>query len=160
MESKTEIFVRKATIKDLKGILRLNLDLFKKEYKDFDKSLDLNWPLREGTDYFKNRIEKDGFVEVAEKNGKIIGYLCGGLCERISYRKPAKCAELENMYIDKKFRNKGLGFIMAKDFLEWCKVKKVNYVSARASAQNKLGIKFYRNFGLEDYDLILEKKIK
>jgi len=157
---KSKIRVRKAAMKDLKDIIKLNLDLFKKEYKDFDRSLDLNWPLREGTDYFKNRIKKDGFVEVVEKNGKIIGYLCGGLCDRISYRKQAKCAELENMYIDKKFRNKGLGFVMTKNFLEWCKAKKVDYISARASAQNKLGIKFYRDFGFKDYDLILEKKIR
>ena len=147
-------------MKDLKDILRLNLALFKKEHKDFDKSLDLNWPDREGKNYFEDRTKKsDGFVEVVEKDGKIIGYLCGGLCDKISYRKPAKCAELENMFIDKKFRNKGLGFIMTKDFLKWCKSKKVDCISTRASAQNKLSIKFYRNFDFKDYDLILEKKL-
>jgi len=161
MKEKVRFNIRKAKPEDLKSILKLNFALFKKEYKEFDKTLDLNWPTREGKNYFKDRIKKsDGFVEIVEKNKKIIGYLCGGICDRISYRKTAKCAELENMFIDKKFRNRGLGFIMTKDFIEWCKDKKVDYISTRASAQNKLSIKFYRNLGFKEYDLILEKKIK
>ncbi len=45
--------IRKANLKDLKEILRLNFDLFKKEYREFDKSLDLKWTYsREGKEVF------------------------------------------------------------------------------------------------------------
>ena len=55
---KKDFIIRKADIKDLKDILKLNFELFKKEYQEFDKSLNLNWPYREGKNYFRNRIIK------------------------------------------------------------------------------------------------------
>ncbi len=149
--------IRKPTIKDLEEILRLNLELFKKEYKEFDKSLNLNWTYKEGKEYFKDRIiKKDGFVEVVEHKGKIIGYLCGGISERLFYRKKARYAELEDMLIEKKFRGKGLGTKLTSDFINWCKKNKVDYISVKASAGNKLAINFYRKLGFKDYDLTLE----
>ncbi len=153
---------RKATIKDLDDILRLNFDLFKKEYKEFDKSLDMNWTYsKEGKEYFKDRItRKGGFVEILEYNGKTIGYLAGGLVEKMDYRIDAKYAEAENMLIEKKYRGQGLGFKLMKNFINWCKENKVNYISLTASADNKYAIEFYRSMGFKDYNLTLEKKLK
>ncbi len=75
------------------------------------------------------------------------------------YRKKAKCAELENMLIEKKFRNKGLGTKLVRDFINWCKNNKVNYISATASIKNKSAINFYKNLRFKEYGLILEKKL-
>lgn len=153
--------IRKAIPRDLKDILRLNSDLFKKEYREFDKSLDLKWTYSKvGKKYFKNRIiKKDGFVEVIENNRKIIGYLCGGISRRLSFRKEGKYAELENMLIEKKFRGKGLGIKITKDFLKWCKRNKIDYVSVMASAKNENTLQFYRKQGFKDYDLKLEIRL-
>lgn len=159
--AEVKILIRKANIKDLKDILRLNFELFKKEYREFDKSLSLNWTYsRIGKEYFKDRIVKnDGFAEVAENKGRIIGYIVGGLSKGLSFRRKAQYAELENMLIEKKFRGRSLGTKLTKNFLNWCKRNKVNYVSVRASAQNKTAINFYKSLGLKEYDLILEKKL-
>ena len=157
---KNNFIFRKANLKDLKDILRLNFELFQKEYREFDKSLNLNWTHREGKKYFKNRIiKKDGFIEVVENKGKIVGYLCGGVTEGLPFRKKARCAELENMLIEEKFRGKGLGAKLTKDFINWCKKNKVNYISVRTSIQNKPACDFYRSSGFKDYDLVLELKI-
>ena len=51
-----DFITRRATIEDLKDIRILYSKLFKKEYREFDKSLDLNWEDREGGKYFKKRI--------------------------------------------------------------------------------------------------------
>ncbi len=150
---------RKATAKDLKAILGLNFDLFKKEYREFDKTLDLKWTHTKGKKYFRDRIsKKDGFVEVVENKREIIGYLCGGISQRQSFRRSAKYAGLENMLILKKFRNKGLGTKLTRDFINWCKNNKVDYISVTASAQNKMGIKFYKKHGFKEYDLTLQIK--
>jgi len=152
---------REAEIRDLKEILRLNFELFKKEYKEFDKSLNLNWTYK-NRKYFKNRIiKKGGFVKVVENKGKIIGYLCGGIrtLEGLDYRKEVSYAELENMFIEKKFRGKGLGAKLLKDFINWCKRNKIDCLSVTASAENKLTVGFYRKLGFKDYDLTLEMKI-
>ena len=86
-----DILIRKADSKDLEDILRLNYDLFKKEYKEYDNSLNLEWTYNEGRKYFENRIVKEsGFAEVAEAKGRIIGYLCGGISDKLVYRNTAK----------------------------------------------------------------------
>lgn len=158
---RNDILIRKANIRDLDDILRLNLDLFRKEHKEYDKSLNLEWTYNDGKKYFKDRIvKKNGFVKVAETNGKIIGYLCGGISERKFYREKAKYAELENMLINSMFRGKGIGTKLVKDSVNWCKENKVSYISVTASAQNKQVIDFYRKLGFKDYNLTLEMIIK
>ena len=45
--------IRKATLDDLKDIQKLNLLLFEKEYKEYDKLLDKDWTFGEkGKKYF------------------------------------------------------------------------------------------------------------
>ena len=133
MENK--ILVRKAAMADLKDVMNLNFHLFEKEYKEFDKSLDLEWTYKKGRKYFKDRITgKGGFVEVAGNNGKVVGYLCGGISKALPYREKARYAELENMFIVKEFRGKNIGVKLMKDFINWCKENKIDYISVRASS--------------------------
>lgn len=156
-----KIIIRKAETGDLKGILALNFDLFKKEKKEFDKSLDMEWTYgRKGRDYFKMRISgKGGLAVVAENDGKIIGYLCGAFKDNY-YRVKANYAELENMIVEKKFRGKGIGTKLTKEFFKWCESNKIGYISVTASAKNKPTIDFYRSMGFKDYDLTLEMKCR
>ncbi|MDD5032558.1 MAG: GNAT family N-acetyltransferase [Candidatus Pacebacteria bacterium] len=157
---KNNIIFRKAEIKDLKDILKLNFELFKKEHKKFDKSLNLEWTYKNGRKYFKDRVtKKDGFVEVVKNNDKTVGYLCGGISEFLPYRKRARYAELENMFIAKEFRGKNLGAKLTKDFINWCKKSKIDYISVRASSLNKPALGFYRILGFKDYDTILEMRL-
>lgn len=153
-----DFIFRKATIKDLKDVLRLNSELFKKEYREFDKTQNLDWTYsKEGRKFFRKKMaEKDSFVWVAENRGKIIGYLSGGAAKRIPWRKRARYAYLGSIFIEKKFRDKGLGAGLVKNFIDWCKEKRVNYVSVTASAKNKSAIDFYRHSRFKDYDLVLE----
>jgi len=159
---KKHYVIRKAAIKDLSDVLRLNYDLFKKERREFDKSLDMRWTYgKKGREYFRNRIaKKDSLVEVAEYDGKIVGYLSGGLSKRLNYRKKAKCAELENMMVEKKHRSRGLGAKLVRDFVDWCGKNKIDCISLTAFAGNKRAIKFYRNMGFKDYTLALEMGLK
>ena len=161
ISQKNNYLIRKANIKDLRDILRLNFYLFKKEHKEYDKTLNLRWTYLEGIKYFKDRIlKRTGFVEVAEINGKIIGYLSGGFSERLFYRKKINYAEAENMFIEDKFRNIGIGTKLMKDFINWSKKNKINYISVIAFAKNEQSINFSRKLGFKDYNLVLEMKIK
>jgi GNAT superfamily N-acetyltransferase len=117
---KNNFEIRKANIKDLKHILKLNHELFKEVTK------------------------KNGFAEIVENDGKIIGYFCGGISERLFYRKKAKYARLDNMLIDKKFRGKNLGTKLVKNFMEWCKKNKVDYISVDVSSGNEKSVNFYK----------------
>lgn len=159
---KNNFLIKKADIKDFNDIIRLNTELFKNEYRRFDKTLNLKWTRsKSGKNYFKEQItKKDSLCLVIESKKRIVGYLCGGLSIRAFYREKARCAELENMFVDKRFRNKGLGVKLVHRFINWCKQKNVNYISVTASVKNKQASKFYINLGFKDYDLILERRIK
>ena len=152
---------RKANIRDLKDILRLNFELFKKEYR-FDKTLNLNWTYsKEGKKYFKSRIiRKDCFTEVVEYKGRIIGYLSGSIIKRKKLPQGKKVkSEIESLFILKKFRSKGLGTKLVRDFINWSRKNKVDYILIGASIQNKAAIDFYKNFGFKDYSLIVQLKL-
>lgn len=158
-----KITIRKANIRDLGDILSLNLDLFKREYREYDKRLNLKWTYgKVGKSYFKKRVSgKNGFVLVAEDAGEIIGYLCGSVQKcPYDYRIIRRFAELENMIVNKKFRGKGIGEKLVQKFLKWCKDEKVNVISVNSSIQNEKGIAFYRKMGFKDYSLTLEKTSK
>jgi ribosomal protein S18 acetylase RimI-like enzyme len=158
---KKGISIRRAKIKDLDDILRLNFDLFKNEYDNYDDTLNLKWTNSHGKEFFKSKIGKiSGFAEVAEVNGKVVGYLCGEIYQRMFYRKKAKYARLANVLVEDGFRGSGIGTKLTKNFMDWCKEKKVDYVSVTASAHNGQGIGFYRNLGFKDYDLTLEINLK
>jgi GNAT superfamily N-acetyltransferase len=153
--------IRPAVIKDLKSVQELNLLLFKKEYAEFDDTLDCNWTFsEEGEKYFKKLIaEDDSCVFVAQFDDKIIGYLAGGVNGTRLCRVAPKFVDLENMFILEEFRGMGAGTKLYEAFVSWCKAKGAGRLRVIASAQNLDGIKFYRKNGFFDYDLILEAKI-
>jgi len=154
------ITIREANKKDLNDILRLNLDLFKKEFKEFDKTLNVKWTYsKEGKDYFSERITgKDAFVAVAINNEKIVGYICCELNE--DHANIVKKAKLENIMIDEEYRGQKIGSKLVKKFFEWCKTKKIKNILVTASAKNSPGIRFYKRMGFNDYDVALEKKLR
>jgi len=155
--------IRKAVIGDLKRIQELNLMLFEKEQKEYDELLDLDWTFsKEGTKYFQDKISKDeGCVFVAVVDGKIVGYICGGLMRAGAYgRLPSVvAAELDNTLVLDGFGSKGIGKKLYNKFVDWCKSKNVKKVMVYADTHNDLAIKFYRNNNFKDYSLLLEADI-
>lgn len=154
-----EVKIQPATIKNLRNIQDLNHQLCIKENKEFDPTINPNYPIqKQGKEYFKNKI-KDGCVLIAIVGGKVVGYLVGGISDVEDYRKITKIAEAENMFILKDYRSFGIGKKLLQEFTKWCKSKKVERVKAVVSAQNKRAIEFYHREEFEDYDFVLEKKI-
>ena len=153
--------IKSATIDNLKNIQKLNLILFKKEYNEFDKTLNCDWTYgNDGEEYFKNRILKDdGCALVAYINNNVVGYLVGGLDKKGSYRVLPIFAELENMLVLDNCRSKGVGTKLFNAFIDWCKSKDVKRLRIVASAQNVRAIEFYKRNRLTEYDLILESNI-
>jgi len=158
MAVKKEFDIRRAAAEDLDDILRLNFELFKKEHKEYDPNLNMDWTYGLGTDIFKKSINNDDyFAMIARSGGKTIGYLRGSLHQE--FWKTGRGAELDSLFVDENYRNNGIGKELVGAFLEWCKTKKVDYAVVRASARNHLGITFYRQSGFQDYDVVLENKL-
>lgn len=151
--------IESATIKNLKDIQNLNHQLCIKEYGEFDKTINKDYPIQKiGEEYFKERI-KNGCALVAIDGDKIVGYLVGGIAETDDYRNISKLAEAENMFVLLEYRSSGIGKRLFDEFIKWCKSKGVKRVCVVASAKNTRAIEFYKREGFNDYSLVLEKEI-
>jgi len=154
-----EVKIEKATIENLRDIQNLSYELCKKEEKEFDPTINVNKPFsKEGEEYFRKKIEgKDECALIAIADGKIVGYLVGGLAEVESYRKISQIIELGNMFVLENYRNLGIGTKLIKEFFNWCKTKGINRMKVVVSAGNVRGINFYKKNGFFDYDVVLER---
>jgi len=154
--------IRKATKDDINAIQELNAKLFKKEFEEFDPSLNCDWPMsKEGKAYFLERIEgKDACALIALLEDEPIGYLVGSITETASYRSAQKTATLENMYVEAEHRSKKLGTQLFAKFQQWCEANGVARISVTTSAENEKAINFYMNKGFEPYDITFEKQVK
>lgn len=149
--------IRKAIIDDLKAIQELNYELFLYEEKH-DNTLDMQWPHDPaGEHYFKEKIAGQGCVcFVAEIDGKIVGYLAGGITKSESYRTVKKITELENTLVSKDFRGQKIGEQLFAAFSEWSKQNGAEKIKVTASAGNAGAIRFYEKVGFAPYVVNLE----
>jgi GNAT superfamily N-acetyltransferase len=155
------IKIRRAKAKDLKDVLRLNAELYKEERKRYNSNWNVRWVYKEGRKAISRDLyDKDGYIIVAQSRGKIIAFLRAS-----AYRtdwmawKSGKGAEVWDIFIEKKFRNKNIGTALLSAFLQWCKQKKVDYILTNVTTLNKDAIEFYTKFGFKNRQTIMEKKI-
>ncbi|MEA2064723.1 MAG: GNAT family N-acetyltransferase [Patescibacteria group bacterium] len=156
-----EFKIKFATIENLKDIQKLNLMLFKKEFDEYDKTLNCEWTFADdGENHFKKRIIKnDSCALVAYTNNKIVGYLVGSIQKKSSSRILPIFAELENMFVLDNYRCNQIGNKLFKSFIDWCKSKNVKKLRVIAYAMNIRAIKFYKKNNLVERSLILESDI-
>jgi len=84
--------IRKATEEDLKELQSLCTRLCEKEHNEFDSTIIKDFPSHpEGEEWLKSSIKKeDKITLVADVDGKVVGYLIGGICEEEFYRSVSK----------------------------------------------------------------------
>ena len=155
-----DIIFRKAEPKDLEDVSRLVFELLKLEDKKYDPTINVDWPYRSGKDFFRKEIiNKNSFIEVVEIDGKIIGLLYGSLSQCPPYRQKAIYAEIYHTFVKEEYRGRKTGQRLIRDFFDWCREKKVDYVALDTSINNKPAISFYKKMGFKEYALVLEIKL-
>lgn len=120
-----EYEIKPATLDNLTPIQELNLLLFKKEFREFDSTLDTKWTFSKiGEDYYRDHITRDdNCAFVALMDGEVVGYLAGCIGTMSSYRTPVRSAELENMFVRDTHRDMGIGSSLYETFVHWCQSK-------------------------------------
>jgi len=157
-----EYKIRRAKIEDLSRISGLVSNLVRKEYDEFDKTIDPDHVSGQKAQiYFKQRIEDDnnGIFLVAEAEEQIVGYFIGGLGFVEDYRLLDRIAEGESMFVSDQYRGFGIGTEFITLFEDWCRGKGIKRVRIVASAGNTEAIKLYHRLGYKDYDVKLEKDL-
>ena len=149
--------IRDAQTSDIEKIQQLNARLSKKEKEEYDPTIDQEYTLTdEAADWYRQRI-RNGFAQVAEKDGETIGYIIAGTHQAENFRQIQEIAELETMYLKPEHRSEGLGTQLVENFKDWATKQDVDRLRVEASAENKGAIKFYRRNGFENYALTLEE---
>ena len=150
--------IRKASIEDLDAIQNLNNSLFELEKNNYDSTLVKDWPLsEEGKEYFIDLIENH-YTIVAIFDDNIIGYLAGTIEEKGSYVE-IQYGEINNMFINDKYRGYGIGKLLVNNFKEYCRTNHISNIKVVASYKNKNAIEFYHKNGFEEFDITLTTKI-
>lgn len=154
-----KVIIRKAVPTDLESILMLFDDLSLSDFP-YDKDVDINWAhTLDGKDYFTKKIEEtNGVCFVAEIKKKIVGYFTAAKKEVPGYRLII-VADLENLVVDGKFRNRGIGKKFADSFAVWAKKIGAKRVSVNVFSGNEKGINFYKREGFLPFESILEKEL-
>ncbi|MFA7707585.1 MAG: GNAT family N-acetyltransferase [Candidatus Pacearchaeota archaeon] len=132
------IKIRKYKEEDNKQVKRLVTEVIMELYHQKPKHIqDLN-------NIKKNYIS----YIVAENNKKIIGIVS-------LQKKDNKTAKLRRLYINKKFRRKGLGQKLLKEIESIAKKLKFKYIVLNTKHKNEIALNLYQKNNYKDY-----KKIK
>jgi len=141
------------------GIIQeLNQKLFQREWKKFDSILNPKWSFSDdGKRYLRKALFANDFLVLkAVNDDKVVGYLIGKLIAVDSSRHLDKRAILDNMFVQKEYRQLGVGSKLVKEFLKWAKGNKVDNIRVTAFVDNKRAINFYKRQGFKEYNLTLE----
>ena len=79
---------------------------------------------------------------------------------REGWFKHEKAGYLGMLYVDKKFRRKGVGVALQNERIKWLKSKKIKMVFNKILVNNKPSIKMKEKHGFKPYILAMYKEIK
>ncbi|MFA6105511.1 MAG: GNAT family N-acetyltransferase [Patescibacteria group bacterium] len=153
------INIRKATIKDLEGILELGKLLAVHERK-CDLLL-TPFDIKKSKAKYKRRFaDSKACLFVAEKDGDIIGFVYGLLKKSPSHIKGhKKIGRLQACYVKKEFRRKQVATKLTDELLYWFGKQNVTLIDLNVYANNE-AINAWRKIGFKDYDVQMRLFLK
>lgn len=152
--------IREAKLSDIDSVINL-INLLEKT----EKSLN---PKISGTATFSNEYKADIANEIVNDNNlillveyweEIVWILAWEVWERHNFWVYEKFAHLDQLYIEKKFRNQGFAEKLCKYFFDWVKKKWCDIVVLSVLEQNKIARELYKKLGFKTHILKLEKQL-
>jgi len=152
---------------DEKQLLKLAIDFFKKNQRGEIVSKKL-LPLIQYKNY-ENHVKEDvkkymsldsrkAVIFVAEKDEKLIGYIYG----RIQLKPKmilGRIGIVEDWFVIKDYRGKGVGEMLWDRLIEWFKKKKCNRLELDVFPTNKHALNIYHKLGFIDKLIVMTKKL-
>ena len=96
---------------------------------------------------------------VAEDGDKIIGFLLGSIKKRPSIFKLKRIGHLDELYVNRRYRGKGISSKLKDEFFKWLKKKEIKYVNLDVITLNKKAIKIYKKWGFNDHLIDMVRKL-
>jgi len=138
------MLIRKAKLKDLDVLSKMSLSLLKYHQK-FDKYFS---PSKNADKFLKSFqkkciYSKNYYLIVSILDGKINGYALAGLSSRPPIFKDRKVGFIYDVYVEEKFRKRGIGKELLEEMFNWLKSNKIKNVELSVHAMNALGNKVW-----------------
>jgi GNAT superfamily N-acetyltransferase len=147
--------IRTASMKDVNAIIELSRQLCINEHNFHDNTIDVDFPKKHKDIFKKNMRSGFGLAIVAINMGNVEGYLLGSIRKTKDYRNINKIAVIDSMFVRPNIRSQGVGVKLVNQFSNWANAQ-AKRIKVVVSAKNNRGLKFYRNAGFIDHEIILE----
>ena len=156
-----DVRIRTAQPEDVPAIVSLSDALFQEDAGSRDPTMNLQWAVQEGRDYFASLLADDAaacWLAEHDIGGDAVGYLAGRLREANSLR-AVRVATLESMYVRGRFRGRGAGAKLVERFLAWAREREARRASVTAYAANEGAVRFYAREGFYPKNVTLERSV-
>ncbi|HEV7897726.1 MAG TPA: GNAT family N-acetyltransferase [Planosporangium sp.] len=150
------VTIRTAGRRDLDVVVALAVALFAEDAGQRDPYTDLDWPRREGREYFGGLLTGPTTrCWLAEVDGTVAGSLVGRISRESTVR-PVRMAELESMYVRPEYRGAGVGAALVAQFFEWARRRGAKRATVTAYAANDRALAFYTRNGFTPRSVQME----
>jgi len=154
------MLIRKAMIKDLDEIHKLNMKLVTEGYA-LSKLKNPKTIEKIYYNYYRKMFKnKNSLFLVAEEEGKIIGYCLGEIFRPKKVCKYEIAGYISDMYILKGYRKMGIGQELVKELMKWFRSRKIRWVKLHVDVHNKDSISFWRKMEFKDFMIEMDTLLK
>lgn len=154
------MIIRKAKIKDIPQTVKHSIDL-NKEHEKFDKYFELKNKVVKIIKEFhtKNIFSSRSLFLVAEDNDIIIAYVIVKIDKRPPVYKIKEMGYVLAIYVDKKYRKKGISKKFFEIIIPWFKKKKIKYIELQVHPKNIAGVKVWKKHKFKTFLLTQRKRL-
>ena len=145
-----DLIIRIASTPDLDELARLRLSL----QQHLEASNPRIWRItEEGERRLKEELERmfseeDGKMVVAAAGGELVGFAYGKVFRRSTYS-PNNVGQISMVFVQEKFRRRGIGRLLVEELCQFFRAEKVEEVTLRYVLENREAEKFWNDLGFE-----------
>ena len=144
--------VRDAKISDINSIMELYEEImdFHTNFENLLIEKNAATKRREEKNILDSIKNPNTKVLLALINNRVIGYFIAVIKKKHSFLKYKKRGSIEDAYIMKYYRRRGLGKKVFNELIGWFKKRGVGHIGVCVNAQNKIGINAWERFGFKE----------
>lgn len=144
-----QVIYREATEEDFPAVIAMydKLDGFLREFT-------YNFPVVENVgekwfETFRRTLGRFSVLYVAEYNGEVVGFIIARLKRVPEYLGGVMVGELKDMWVEHSVRRLGIGEVLLRMAIEWCRQQDVYSVEAQILMGNEPIIKLVEYLGMK-----------
>jgi ribosomal protein S18 acetylase RimI-like enzyme len=167
MKALSNLFMIKIRLlerKDKEKLFMLVVDFFKREHWGKNSNLmkivkckDYDRHLMEDVNGYMRLDPKKAVIFVVEDDGALVGYIYGRVVDKPNMVLD-KVGMIEDWFIEKEYRGKGVGEMLWTRLMSWFKVKNCNRLELNVYPDNEYAIAIYHKLGFVKKSVTMTKK--